>query len=493
MKLTKTCYYPWAFMQIHAGGMMQPCSVGPDTDLGDFLIDYFELGHKGIDGQEDFLNNKGLQMLREGMFTGNLRPMCQNCFFWSNELVPVEEFHNQLYEYLKSRLGDSFDPERCDITKTYAYYWMAVSFTNKCNLRCVYCVQSTQADSNPYYKAEIPYEYADEILDMMASKGITKISTCVEGEATLYKYWREAFSKFHKKYPHVHMYMTTNFCREFSDEDMELLASYTLLDISMDSLNPDLYKSLRRNGNLDLIMKNLDKLERKVKEMEVERPTILIHDVVSTATWREIESIADFAFSRGYGLQLGNYEVRTNTLAYKENLMQPIETLPDDELEEMRDMVKRCAEKAEKLGCSITIQGDIFKKADDKVEKNYHRFKCTGGNPIYEAFLEQYPSGTEELHFGIAYDRDNISYAGISMKPKATLTIEGVPQKLRIIYREVYVYKEGHLSPKYHHGVEPGFRKTMDIDDGIFSFTASDRGDEIDHIILDISECILKE
>lgn len=25
-------------MQVHAGGMMQPCAVGPDTDLGNFIF-----------------------------------------------------------------------------------------------------------------------------------------------------------------------------------------------------------------------------------------------------------------------------------------------------------------------------------------------------------------------------------------------------------------------------------------------------------------------
>lgn len=38
MKLTKNCLLPWTFMQVHTGGMMQPCAVGPDTDLGNFIF-----------------------------------------------------------------------------------------------------------------------------------------------------------------------------------------------------------------------------------------------------------------------------------------------------------------------------------------------------------------------------------------------------------------------------------------------------------------------
>ena len=118
MKLTKKCLYPWSFMQFHAGGMMQPCAVGADTDMGDFIIDYLE---KRPENKCDFLNNEGLQKLRKGMLTGDLRPMCQNCFFISNELQTIQEFDKQLKEYLLGRLPNDIDIECVDLTKIYAY------------------------------------------------------------------------------------------------------------------------------------------------------------------------------------------------------------------------------------------------------------------------------------------------------------------------------------------------------------------------------------
>ena len=489
MKLTKTCMYPWTFMQIHAGGMMQPCAVGPDTDLGDFLIDYIDLKKDGKDGREDFLNNMGLQKLREGMLTGNLRPMCQNCFFCSNDLITVEEFRKRLTDYLGERMGPDFDPNKADLTQTYAYNWMAISFTNRCNLRCIYCVQSVYADTNPYFKAEIPYEYADDILDMMASKGIMKISTCVEGEATLYKHWCDVFTRFHDKYPDIEMLMTTNLNREYSDKDIELLTKYSYLDISIDSLNPELYNKLRVNGRLDLLFKNLDKIDAKIKELNVRGPKILLHMVVSTLTWTEIEDVAEFAFSRGYGIQLGNYEVRANTVANRDNILKPVDCLDDEDKKKMRDMVKKVINKAEEKGIYYVIQGDIFSKVNKSVEKNYHRFAITDNNPIYEKFLEMFPNGTPDMHFDVVYDRDNISYAGILIKAGKSICLDGIVPNLPLIYREVLIYREGSVSKKYNYRIEPGFRKKMTVS-GMFKYTASDTNEQIEAVLLDISEVV---
>lgn len=485
MKLTKCCMYPWNFMQIHAGGMMQPCAVGPDTDLGDFIIDYIEKKKNGA--EEDFLNNEGLQMLRKGMLTGNLRPMCRECFFVSNDLIPVQEFEIRLKEYLASKLGSKVDLDTADLTKIYAYNWMAISFTNRCNLSCIYCTQSTQKDKNPYFKAEIPYEYAEDILDMMADKGISRISTCVEGEATLYRNWQEIFSWFHKKYPKIELYMTTNLNRRFSERDMELLAGYTMLDVSIDSLDPAKYASLRRNGSLELLLENLDKLDKTVKALGIRGPEILLHMVVSDQTWMDMEKVADFAYERGYGIQLGNYEERLNTVAYQEHLLKPVELMNETEQNLARDAINRIRTKAEKLGKICVIQGDIFDKIDKNVERMYHRFTITDSNPVYEEFIRQFPNGTEEKHFEVVYDRDNVSYAGIWLKCGESIHLEGLPENLSFVVREVDVYEEGKNSSKYKYPIAPGYRKIVTIEDGTYSFMAR-RKENVEAVLLEVCE-----
>ena len=486
MKLTKKCLFPWSFMQFHAGGMMQPCAVGADTDMGDFIIDYLEKKERGIEC--DFLNNEGLQRLRKGMLSGNLRPMCQNCFFFSNELQTTQEFEKQLKEYLHRKLKEEVRLEDIDLTKIYAYDWMAISFTNKCNLSCVYCIQSVLKDSNPYLKAEIPYKYTESLLDLVVSKGISRLTTCVEGEATLYRYWYEVFSTFHKKYPQVQLWMTTNLNRKFSEKEIELLANYSVLDISIDSLKPELFSMLRRNGNLELLLQNLDSIDNKVKELGIPGPTITLHMVISDRTWMEIEEVSEFAFARGYGIQLGNYEERMNTVAYQTGMLKPIETLSSEEQNQVRDIIARVEERALREGRKYIAQGDIFKKVNKNVEQIYHRFTITDHNPVYEEYLKMNPKGTKSNHFSIVYDKDNISYAGIELKEGEELCLTQLPKNLNLVYRIVNIYKEGQISPKYKHRIEPGYRKTIKLEDGIFRYPAAIYNDNIESILIDISE-----
>lgn len=485
MKLTKNCLYPWSFMQFHAGGMMQPCAVGADADMGDFIIDYLEKKEQGIDC--DFLNNKGLQSLRSGMLTGDLRPMCQNCFFVSNQLQTTKEFEKNLKEYLKKRLSDGINLESVDLTKTYAYDWMAISFTNKCNLSCVYCVQSMK-DKNPYLRAEIPYKYTEILLDMVASKGINTLSTCVEGEATLYKYWYDVFSTFHKKYPEIQLFMTTNLNRKFSDKEIELLANYSVLDVSIDSLKSELYSKLRSNGKLELLLENLDKIDKKVRESGIKGPIITLHMVISNMTWTEMEDVAEFAFARGYGIQLGNYEERINTIAFKTGMLKPIEYLSEEEQNKIRDIIRQIGEKADKEGRRCIIQGDIFTKVNKQVEKIYHRFTITDNNPVYEKFFEKYPKGTENIHFSVVYDRDNISYAGIKLKKGESLELIDLPKNLKLVFRTVQIYREGTISQKFKHNIAPGYRKKMALEDGTFKYTANIEDENVEAVLIDISE-----
>jgi hypothetical protein len=251
---------------------------------------------------------------------------------------------------------------------------------------------------------DFPYEYAEKTLDYFAAQGIDRFSTCVEGEATLYKHWYEVFSEFHDKYPHIKLRMTTNLNREFSDKEIELLTKYRILDVSVDTLNAELNKKIRVNANLELLLKNLDKISIKVKELGIKGPYINLHSVVSTMTWRYQEELADYAFARGYDIEMGDFEVRANTVAFKEKLLFPISTMPLEEQQMAYNAIKRIKEKAEKLKCKYEIQGNIFSKIAVEVNQNYNRFKPYNNNPVINAFYKKYPKGLKGMYLDILYD-----------------------------------------------------------------------------------------
>ncbi len=185
MKLTKFCIQPWAFFQVHAGGMLQCCAVANDADMGDFIIDHCRKAARGE--TPDVFNSPAFVRLREGLLTGNLRPMCRRCFFRPDELITTDQLAEKVKKHLRKYLPDGSDVDSLDLAKVSAPSELCISFTNRCNSRCVYCVQSVLGDTNPYFKMDFPEEYAESTLDFFASYKIDQIRSCVEGEPTLYR------------------------------------------------------------------------------------------------------------------------------------------------------------------------------------------------------------------------------------------------------------------------------------------------------------------
>ena len=466
---------------------MQCCAVGNDSDLGDFIIDHCQKQSRGE--PSDVLNSPGLVRLREGLLTGNLRPMCRRCFFADDRLVTTEDLTARLKAFLTQRRPAWTDVDSLDLTRVYAYSEMAVSFTNRCNLSCVYCIQSTQAKTNPYFNMDFPAEYIESTLDFIAGQGISLLRTCVEGEATIHKDWHAVFSAFNKRYPHIALRMTTNLARRYTEEEMELLARYRAIDVSCDTLDPELYAKLRRGGRLDRVLDNMHRIKAKAAELEIPQPIISLHVVVTDVTLPTLDALADYAFANGCIPVLGNYEERTNSVAYREGICKPVTSLSVEEQTRAQKCIARIKAEIERCGYNTRdyIQGGILYNVTQNAKRNLNRFAPYDTNPLHRAFHSRYPRGTPEYHLDIVYDYDNIAYPGVLFKkPGTTLTLRDFEAR-QVILREVSIYKEGKKSPKYTQSILPGYRKSLAIKDGLFEYTPV-FDDDVKTILVEISE-----
>ena len=492
MKLTKNCLYPWRFLQVHAGGMVQCCAVGNDTDLGDLIIDHCQKIERGE--YSDVLNSPGLQALRHGLLTGNLRPMCRKCFFVDDRPVSTDFLRQRLMGLLRNRLPEGTDLESLDLTRVHAYEEIAISFTNKCNLRCVYCVQSVHGNSNPYFKMDFPSQYAADVLEFFAAQGIVQLRTCVEGEPTIYSKWHEVFSRFHARHPHIKLRMTTNLSRPYTDEEIEFLTQYSELDISCDTLDPVLYAKLRRGGRLELVLENIRRVCEKADALKVRGPFITLHAVVSDATWSGLEDLTDYALANGYLVLFGNYEERFNTVAFRENICRPLGQMTREEQVEAQKCFQRILLKlrgltdAQRDGHAVEdfFQGNLLYNLDANVAMDYNHFKPYDSNPLHSAFFKQYPLGKNYMHLDIVYDYDNISYSGVLFLKPVKLELHGF-FAAHVVVREVLIFKKGKCSSKYDSVVLPGYRKTIKIENDYFVYEPK-FGEDVDKVLLEISE-----
>lgn len=484
MNYTKNCLLPWNYMLIHAGGLMQTCPCASDIEIGDFILDYIEKRKEN----PDIFNSESLQLVRKGLLSGNLRKMCRDCAFASAELITTEELRRKVIQLLEETYNDYHYHEGDDLTKKYAYKTIGIGFSNRCNLRCLYCNQSTCADTNPYYRAEFPYEYAISALEYLASKGIDTLIPSVEGEITNYKHWYEVYSWFLKKHPDIGLALTTNLNREYNEDEIELLARHRNLDVSCDSLDPQIYSKIRVNGRLDLLLKNLSRIKAKKEELNIQNTIITIHIVVCNLSWESLEEVSEYAFANGFGLNIGNYEERANAKGYQEHILCPVSQLPEETQRKVSEILNHIKKKAEglKLGNDMFIcHGDIIQRLNKQVEGNYNRFEPVE-NICYQKFCKEYPYGLADMHLDIVYDNNNIAYTGIRIRDKNFFIIKELRGVKRAVIREIVIYKDGKVSPKSGQKVAPGYRRIVVVNDEVLEIGVQACSQDVDSILVTI-------
>ncbi len=285
--------------------------------------------------------------------------------------------------------------------------------------------------------------------------------------------------------------MTTNLSRRYSEKEIELLARYKCLDVSCDTLDPDLYSRMRPGSNLPLVLENLHRVKAKKDELglNIQGGRISMHTVVSDVTWPTLDAFADYAFANGFVPLLGYYEERPNSLAYRHGLCRPLTSMPEEEQRKAQQCILRIKGELEKRGRDVLefIQGGLLYNLTRQLERNYNRFKPYDSNPLHAAFHRLHPSGEPDLHLDIVYDHDNIAYNGVLFsRPGIPFRLEGFAAENAVV-REVTVYKPGCCSSKYGQTTLPGYRKTMAVRDGVFEYAPAFTGETV-KVLLEVSE-----
>ncbi|MGL5348456.1 MAG: GTP 3',8-cyclase MoaA [Peptostreptococcaceae bacterium] len=134
--------------------------------------------------------------------------------------------------------------------------YVRISLTNKCNLRCVYCMPSDIENDIKYIDEELSFEDYKFIIKSLAELGITKVRF-TGGEPLLYPYLKELIRFTYEECGIDDIAITTNgiglatIARE--------LKSYGLnkVNISLDSLKEYKYKSITRGGELKYVLDSI--------------------------------------------------------------------------------------------------------------------------------------------------------------------------------------------------------------------------------------------
>ncbi len=138
--------------------------------------------------------------------------------------------------------------------------YMRISVTDRCNLRCIYCMPA--GGVRPIEHKEIlTYEEMVRVVSVAAELGVKKIRI-TGGEPLARKNVTYLIASLGRISGIEEMSLTTNgvllerYARELAD------AGLTRVNISLDSLAPERYSEITRGGKIDTVLRGIDAAER---------------------------------------------------------------------------------------------------------------------------------------------------------------------------------------------------------------------------------------
>jgi hypothetical protein len=218
-RLTRDCLDPWRYLEISAAGDIRPCCNSS------------ALATLGGDGQIAAIrDNDGFRALRASLLSGDLQPACARCHI--RKTVPTDALKRRLAKQ-PSAHADPYAPMR--ITE------LRIDINEKCNLRCDYC-----AVSSPDYRGVAMdtglFAKVAQIVD--EADRDTVINVNGHGETTYHPHWMEMCQTILDA--GYRPQIISNLAKSYSDEEIALLARFHSIEVSLDSDDETLMKTIRK-------------------------------------------------------------------------------------------------------------------------------------------------------------------------------------------------------------------------------------------------------
>lgn len=143
--------------------------------------------------------------------------------------------------------------------------YLRISLTEKCNLRCIYCMPQDMNIEENYVNEVISYEDYKKIIKNFAKMGINKLRF-TGGEPLMYNHLKELIEYASKECNVEEIAITTNGI-DLCDKIDELKESgLTNVNISLDSFDEEKYRKITGGGDLKKVLKAINKcIELNIK------------------------------------------------------------------------------------------------------------------------------------------------------------------------------------------------------------------------------------
>ncbi len=175
-------------------------------------------------------------------------------------------------------------------------YWLTVDPTNLCNLECRFCPTGQRRGSRP--KEIMPIKKFKSIMNKIG-RYLLYVEFCNWGEPLLNKNMSEMIS-IAKKYD-AKTFVSTNLNVNMTEKSaLELVKSgLDRMTISIDGASQKTYEIYRKNGNIDLVFKNVKMLAEAKRKLNSKTPHLHWQFLVFKHNEHEIEKARKMALESG--------------------------------------------------------------------------------------------------------------------------------------------------------------------------------------------------
>lgn len=213
---------------------------------------------------------------------------------------------------------------------------LRISVTDRCNIRCFYCMPETGAEYIPHSEI-LRYEEIDRFVRVAAQLGVSKIR--ITGGEPLVRRDLHKFVSMLAAVPGIHDIALTTNAVLLADQAQALYdAGLRRLNIHLDTLDRQRFLQITRRDDFDRVMRGID------KALEVGFPTIKIN-AVAVRNLVEPDIVPLARFGREHGIEIRYIEFmpldsqglwdRTKVL-YADDILRmiereigPLEEIPD--------------------------------------------------------------------------------------------------------------------------------------------------------------------
>lgn len=327
------CEFPFSFMSIYAAGNVHICCDGwADSYIGNVL-----------DSSLDTLWNSYAYKLRRLAIINKTYSFCNK------------------KECPKLKVNSPKTYTRFEEVRHYDYpKKMSVCIDHSCNLYCPSC--RTQRYNAIGEEKEFVNSIKDKILE---APWINDVELQVAGDGEVFyseAYLDLIFRENNKKRSSILVLTNgTLFTKKYLDRLCELYNT-VYISISMDGATKNTYEKLRRGGNFDYLMKNLEYISQK-KKVDSSLKSVELNFVIQRDNYKEIpnfiELIKRLDFNYADFSRLRNWGALTSSEYEKMSMFYANDSTPKEELKEILNLIKKEDYKF------VAPQSYLFKYIDD--------------------------------------------------------------------------------------------------------------------------------